>query len=197
MMGINRIFLWAPARSGHNFIGAMLMSWGIKTEDIDSNPNIDTTGGVFTIFVVRDLYNWAASILKMVTDRRGIYEYNNWPLAKRAYTTWISIFLEYKGLTNIVPNKFFIEYERFRDSREYRQQICKQLGGVYNEDLIDIPFPIGRGSSFDGESVKGTKLKTDERYKWWVKHPNKEYRKAYQDFLNLIPDARLIYDKNK
>lgn len=95
--------------------------------------------------------------------------------------SWLTYAKEFNEETNILKDFVHIFYDRFFESKEYRELICSQLGGTYNEDKLNIVPPQGNYSTFDSHDYQNAAQDmTDvlERYKNW-----KEEDKIYLNEL--------------
>lgn len=184
--------MFAPSRSGHNFIRNSIFKWFPENSILIHNHenkhpsdqatrmnNRDEMG----LLVVRDYRNWAASIMKWTLngnlEGRNCYTVDR-GIRPRHVESWWAVAREAYDITNYLHHKVVIEYANFKNSREYRQRICKLLQGEYNEEELHKVPDAGRGSSFDGP------LDTEKRYLWWEQHENKEYREIYKKELKRI-----------
>ena len=163
-----KLALLATSRSGHNFVADMIESWlpDVKIHNLENvlpetlhQHDID---GARRVIVIREFKNFLASSLKALNIKGDTWDVN---IARK-----IKAYRAIKA--EIDEPKYFgfftvIEYDKFVEDQEYRKQICKELGGEYNEDKLGIVPNEGNGSSFDGFMYQGVghKMKTRERYK--------------------------------
>jgi len=199
-------------RSGHNFIKENILSWFdrndvsflnlesyhpatcLKTIEARMNPNQQLLNTV----VVRDLLNWLSSYMKMKLRKPN----NNMAQIDEYIKLWDLITKEAYGETNHLGDKTIIVYEDFKLHKDYRKSICKNLGGKYNEKMLNHVPHNGKFSSFDGQNLqgKGNKMLTEMRYKHFIGTP---YQKMYLDYLRKHSYAVETYlkhmdvDKNK
>lgn len=123
-------------------------------------------------------------VLKPLTEFIDVF-------VKNTIEKWLNIAKEFKGVTNHVPEFVKIYYDQFFTDQAYRQQICSQVGGTYDELELDNVAKAGGGSSFDDKQFDGqaTNMKVLERYKQW------EIRGLDLDnniFLNTIKDHEAL-----
>ena len=193
---MKNIVIIACCRSGHNFVRQMIESWFgrfkiINMEDLQPKdyksrqPDFPADWSLETVnlIVVRDLLNWWASYLKWIpkplTDEKRDLAFKIWTAqAKEAYTG------HYLG------RNILVSYETFCTSRPFRKLICHALWGDYNESMLDVVAPQGNGSSFDGFSRPGSKMKTHLRYRE-IMHTS--LREAYNRGLRENPEAIETY----
>lgn len=167
-----KISVLATVRSGHNFIIQNIRSWfkeDIKVIDIedvtlDNIQFYDTKRSDYKIIVVRSFLNFLASVIKWEINRNGLTEETKSRVVRR-------VLIYNEILEEITSPKHFnadlvIFYDRFCKDQVYRQYICKQLNGEYNENKLNYVSEEGNGSSFDGFSYqgKGSKMKTTDRF---------------------------------
>lgn len=121
------------------------------------------------IIVIRDWYNNYASLLKM-----GELDH----LTESKTTEWKQVWIEQAkealGMTDKLPNKVVILYNKWINNIVYRQKICKQLGLEFT-DIGHNLVPIhGGGSSFDNNvySSNARQMKVLERYKLYENNKN-------------------------
>lgn len=204
----------APPRSGHNFLKLNLCSWlGIewrlhywnyegvspvffhKRYDKESSKyiqtversakrftrRIDTNVQFIKVLSNRDLLDWLASIYKQgerAGGKPGVMDLSSWG----EYTEEIGN-----------PHSEFITftYDSFRDSRRYRQDLCKEIGGEYGEGLLDQIPKAGKGSSFSGTGGKGSDLQTGERYRHYV--DNEIYKENLRSYPQVVDLYRRVF----
>lgn len=193
---LRMINVFAPSRSGHNFVMNMIRDWFIPGQVHVANhenkhPSELATRinnrGETSVLVVRDLKNWIASMLRWTLNRNEAGR-NNWTVMQgirpRHAAAWLEVAREAKGTTHYLHQKIVIDYLKFKNDEDYRRNICKKLDGDYSEDMLNTVSTAGGGSSF-GELP----LDTGDRYLWWEKHENKGYRKVYARELKFFEEA--------
>lgn len=208
---MKNIAILGCCRSGHNFVMEQIKSWNIKAliynfEDVKPeyyakhSKTMVWDGKIFNakyetinIIVVRDLLNWWASYLKWIT-KDGIDSYLcTEEKLQNAFDIWLDIAKEGLNETNYIKNKHLTVFNSFTKSLEVRELICEMLGGVYNENLIDLVVGAGGGSSFDGQKITGSKMKTNTRYKQIL---NTKLNDLYLKMLRKNTESINFYKKH-
>jgi len=223
---MKNIVIIACCRSGHNFVRQMIQSWSpelliINFEDVQpqdyaqaqksiimgtcqidsdfSSHKINWANKTFNIIVFRDLLNWWASYLKWIPKPLSDYKRD------LAFKIWTSQLEEaYTG--KYLNYSLLVGYEIFHSSRSFRLMVCDTLKGEYNEDMLDIVTPQGKGSSFDGLIKKGFEMATDFRYKQIMEsdlrgeyirglRENPDAIEAYKRFLPLTVDQENVCNR--
>ena len=169
---------------------------------------IDFNEKILKVVSSRDYLNWGASYMamqfrnpeKMKTPMRELIRRFS---STGTTNTWLNIAKEFKGFTNYIPDCHRISYEKFKDDKTYRQKICSDIGGEYNEDRLERVTHFGDGSSFDYKDYqfKASEMKTNERYKQMIDLPyfpvyiqmiksNKAALGFYKQFFPLTEDQK-------
>lgn len=190
-------------RGGHNFVKMNLLSWkkmgfvNLESElprayNIHLKRYVPSNQVPVNVLVQRDLLNWLASYFQARINNK-----NKKPIDHRMdefITTWGELTKEFFNETDYVPNKIPIIYDKFKSSKEYRQKICKEFGGKYNELKLNYIPHNGQHSSFDGKRFqnKGNKMQTELRYKQFI---GTQYEANYLDFLRKHPNVVDLYLK--
>ena len=152
------IYHIAPKRSGHAFVGNMIRSWtdAIYKDMENRRPErFQRNKRGIIVLQTRDLLNWFASYY------RASQTYN-----RRMVSIWWAISAEvYRP--HLFPDAVRLIYDRFFVERAYREDICRQIGGTYNEDVLEVVLPNGDGSSFSKTQCDGRAHDLDvlNRYK--------------------------------
>jgi hypothetical protein len=133
----------------------------------------------FIVLQSRDLLNWYASYMR-----------GKWRYRPGAIPSW-----EFITDEMLKPHYFksgyqviHIQYDEFVVSREYRERVCAELGGEYNEDKLNSVPGAGGGSTFDkfGFVGKGSQMQTRTRYKQVSKQ-------VYEELFNNRPTLYNYY----
>ena len=120
-----------------------------------------------------------------ITKEEYIQMQTTFPLAhkdrtEKALNAWLSNAREVKGETNYLPQFTKIYYDEFVVSREYRMKICREIGGTYNENVLNKVAAGGGGSTFDKKFFDGraSQMKVLERWKIWGN--------SHREYLELL-----------
>ena len=161
------ISILATSRSGHHWVGSVIKSW-FTDENVDYLTNTLPTDlknhklGEKRVIVIRDFPNFLASMLKAYLDTHGVE--SSWRIAADRKIEAYDAILDEAAFPKYFKANVVISYSFFTQSRKYRQEICKALGGRYNEEELDVVSE--EGSSFDGHSFEGigNKMTINQRY---------------------------------
>jgi len=111
------------------------------------------------IVVIRDFENWMASCLKMIfRDNKNLDE-----VIKEDYITMYKDHLE-----NYNSDRYYhINYNKWNRDKEYRSQICSDLGLTFTDAAKNQLSIFGGGSSFDSMQYirNAEQMRVEERYK--------------------------------
>lgn len=193
----------ATSRSGHNWIMLMVQSWINDSQPYSYEnklpiefkylPDKRSINGVrfgsgnrnINFVVVRDLLNWYASFVKLRVDDGTVIS-DQYFLNHIGY--WLAIAKEAYFYTNFVESKKIISYDYFRQSKLYRQVICRDSSGSYNEDFLNFVPTNGRSSSFDKRRFNGfgSQMKTSERFRVF------DGENPYSRWLSLLGEDREV-----
>lgn len=166
------------------------------------------------VISTRDLLNWFASLyifgfkgytmgrqLAFKTQDKHLisryylrkYEDNNTLLER--LNAWNGISKEVFNETNYFEDGVKIAYEKFKNEKTYRQNICEQIGGIYNEDNLNKVPRNGAHSTWDNRDFqfKGTEMKTEERYLKMLEH---EEAGNWMKVLSKVPHVLDTYERN-
>jgi hypothetical protein len=145
------------------------------------------------VLVVRGFFNWLASAMLLNLNRSRRNLGIQIPHLSRI---WYGIAQEAAGTSCCIKyQKTTIKYERFKDDRAYRQQLCEQLGGLYSEDRINLVPSSGGGSSFDGMEFadRGSEMDTGGRC---IQMMESEFRDSYVGLIRRQEDIARFYADN-
>ena len=137
------------------------------------------------ILLLRDPFNWAASYMKKSQDPNDV---NIWPGLWKMYAK------EFLGITNYLPGKVSINYNRWFVDQAYRQQISTQLGLAFTDQTLNVVSHHAGGSSFDQTNFDrgAQQMAVAERWKDFSENPS--YVKAFQQHLDIVELAEHIFD---
>lgn len=166
----------APSRSGHFFVQHVLKSWlsttvynaeNLRPRQLRWAPFRSNT---IIVIQTRDLLNWYASVARSILAARVDPSVFRFVLKDKAMI-WMAIT---RAFYDLHPHRQYlgeypvvkIMYDQFVNSKEYRRRVCDQLGGNYNERMLNHVPREGQGSSFDGMEYarRGTRMDTLTRY---------------------------------
>lgn len=100
---------------------------------------------------------------------------------KLGLDSWLLNAKEFNNETSFLKDFIHIYYDEFFESKQYRENICEQLNGTYNEDKLNIIPAPGNYSTFDGIEFQNNGQNMTsvlKRYEKW----NPEH-KIYLDML--------------
>ena len=138
----------------------------------------------YDVLIIRDPFNLIASRFKK--DMVKI-KFNNCNLVD----LWIAYAREYLGETNNLSNqKICINYNRWFQDIDYRQQLAKQLNFTFSDAGINNVKQEGGGSSFDGQLMDGKANQMQTLSRWQHFADNQEY-------LHLVNNEQLRYYSEK
>ena len=180
------------ARSGHNFILQNVLSW-ISGDDIYIHHNLENikpidlmpahlSHGGIKLIIWRDFDDWLASSITKARKIGATRTVEDIPAyLDKIVNAYRAIMQEVKCPQYFNANQV-IHYDEFVESCKYRQEICSNLKGDYNEDDINVIPRNGHYSSFDGNRYQG------EAWKMNVLNRSKDILETpYKDlYLNAI-----------
>jgi len=150
-----------------------------------------------SIIILRDPYNNYASYLKMIQNP-NYGQFFAFPILEY----WKEYAEEVIGNTNFLRNKYFINYNLWAESEEYRRNLVWEMSVIFktkmnfDDSLKDKLSLLGGGSSFDGLEYAKTasKMKVNERYKNYAdnrlyrsKVDTPEFRKLSERIFKFYP----------
>ena len=145
----------------HSKIDAEMYNFEDYNINIFNKINFEHT----KIIVIRDLYNMMASSLKQNIKNYGGGTFNS------RLNKWIG---HAHLVNNMPPNYICINYNKWFELKEYRDEIAKSLGFTNKELEVNKVPHFGKGSSFDKQKKKGSDMDVLKRYKYL---PNKYIKK--------------------
>lgn len=132
----------AASRTGHNWIGNMIKSWCPDVDYYDLENLLPKSAKKFPadkciiVLQTRDMLNWLAS---------------SFELFGKIYPVPFAAFME--GVRKFYSSNYLIDhdvvkvlYDDFFVDQSYRERVCAQLGGVYNEAELQKIVGFGRSS---------------------------------------------------
>ncbi len=139
------------------------------------------------VLILRDPFNLFASLLQSDMIERTNEDRKKYV---ELYKSYGREFLSQHE--NRIPEKIYINYNKWCISREYRIDIAHKLGFETNGDAYKKVGSMGKGSSFDKLSLQGnaTLMKVTER---WKKYENDSfYQEIFKD-EELLDISHKIY----
>jgi len=134
-------------------------------EKLFEHPDLHHDGKT-DILILRDPFNHLASRHKMgcFQTKSSLYSYAD---------LWIILAREFSGKTNLSHNKICINYNKWKDSIEYRKSISEQFGTQFSDEKLNEVAQEGGGSSFDSMQFQGeaTRMDTTQRWKHFLSEP--------------------------
>lgn len=152
----------------------------------------------YNILLVRSPHNHLASILKHPT--MGNYLFKGSKAYEGFFDLWIKYAREALDITNFVPSKIVILFDKFVSSEEYRKKISESMEMEHNDSGINT---IARrvGSSFNGKTYRNDAQKMDISGRWkYLLDPGEEVEwdvdEVRSGILNpeIVAYTRLLFD---
>jgi len=153
------------ARSGHNFVLQNVLSW-IGGKDLYVHHNLESVrpellmpnhlkhGGP-RLLIWRDFDDWLASSIakaKKIGATRNASDIPSY--LEKIISTYKAIMAEVK-CPRYYNADCVIHYDEFVESRSYRESVCSNLNGEYNESELNFVPRNGHYSSFDADRYQG------------------------------------------
>jgi len=193
---------YSASRSGHNFVTSTIKSWfPNEILELNSGENIiiseigenNCKEGI-KVLIIRDFLNWAASYHMMITpmlEKENVHRYNS--AFKNLLRVYKELIEEYVESVHFHPD-VKIYYNKFRDDKEYRKEICEKLGGEYTEIVLEYIPRAGRGSSFDKDRFQGraSQMTTNTRYKEVDKYPE-DFKRILRENIDLFERWKEVF----
>ena len=145
------------------------------------------------ILVIRDIFNFIASRVKSGRELTVKDLTENNACLRNTVELWKIHAREYLGITNYLPQKVSVNFNKWFADVEYRKNLSKMLQ-VDNEILNwNTVSTYGGGSSFDDKNINASKMKVLER---WRLYENLEpYRNLFQNDIELVSLSEKIFGK--
>lgn len=145
------------------------------------------------ILVIRDIFNFIASRVKSGRELtlEDLAE-NNARLAS-TIELWKTYAREYLGITNYLPQKVSVNFNKWFTDCEYRKNLSKMFcvdREILNWNTVST---YGGGSSFDNQNINASQMKVLER---WIEYENIEaYRNLFRNDIELVSLSERIFGK--
>jgi hypothetical protein len=129
----------------------------ISFSDVPARPFFPAPCKFVQILVIRDLFNFMASRLKiMYTRKRGCkIKLTHLFGRKKILKYWIETAKEFLGETKKLKNKIGINFNSFFLNKAYRKNIADKLGLDFTDEGLNEVTKFGGGSSFDSTKYDG------------------------------------------
>lgn len=143
------------------------------------------------LILLRDPYNWVASIMKL--ERMG------GPVAEMRFELSPEIVVNHylemaKAFYCLLDGAFPINYNFWFSSEPYRKSICATLGITKSGGLNDVPFYGGEGSSFDKTLLHGSAQKMKVLDRWVEFKEDEQFLNVFRKFPELIRISRDVFN---
>ncbi len=146
---------------------------------------------VETILIMRDPYNWAASLLKKTRTDGNVKKLGLF-MAERI-ALWKEHAAEALRETDHLKNYLFINYNRWFNDKNYREMIMFSLGlDNYDRGLQEVP-DFGEGSSFDLRGFHGRAQEMNVMNRWQLMQDDPLYMEIMED-PELLRYSKELFD---
>jgi hypothetical protein len=146
---------------------------------------------VFTVYVIRDVYNNLASCTGSTLKRKDFSQAEMTARLHQRCKCWIN-HAENALLYSRIPEgtvsedlMYFIKYPDWRTDEEYRRTVADQLGLEYNEKYLDYIPGHGDGSSFSGLKYQNRAYLMDVNRRYKQMKDNKLYLSLFRNFPEM------------
>lgn len=125
-----------------------------------------------TLLIVRDPYNMTASRIKKLEEHKEQY----WFSVDNEYKNMIKqYFNEYLNNTCFIKNKIIVNFNKWKEYKQYRKNLSKKLGLIFNDRGYCKMMTHGGGSSFEGIVKDTSELQVLDRWKDYIDNPSFRY----------------------
>lgn len=161
---------------------------------LDRNYTIGKSKKQYDVLIVRDIYNWWASVISYAYDSKSKKSTHEHRKESGYYLRWLPLWempaREFEGSTNYLPFELVcISFNEWIKHRSYRRMIAKKFGLPYSERFIN--FPAKQSSHVtDGINAKN-RLGVLSRYK----QIKKEDYGFYWNNIEKYPKLLYLSDK--
>ena len=128
------------------------------------------------LLVLRDAFNFFASIRKVRDDRSGLFideRLGNWVRLWKAYAR------EFKSDSAMLPEKVTVSFNAWVSDREYRKALASKLGLEFTD--AGRERVVAWGSSFDGKRFDGEASQMQVLKRWQGMAEDPLYRSLFRD----------------
>ena len=119
----------------------------VSYEDVNLDYVLPVTTGYKNIVIIRDIPNLFASRYKKSIGYEQPWDFGAMRIDEHSVDIWKN-----HALTGLNGDAILIQFEKWLDSKEYRDKIAA-LFGCDNYDITDTITEFGEGSSFSGQNV--------------------------------------------
>lgn len=137
------------------------------------------------IVIVRDFRNWAASYIKM-QEKENIPRICIHEIDIRKYEGYLSYAETGKGCGERKFCPYVISYNKWCVDKNYRKQICTDLGLQFTDCGFDRVPVNGGGSSFDGMDYKGHGSDMNTLERWKEMKDRQDYNFVLMTYATLV-----------
>jgi hypothetical protein len=103
------------------------------------------------MLIIRDPFNCMASRLKMIATRGALGGATN---PNRIIENWKAMAREALALVEAPdPGRAVVSYNHWATDEHYRRELCRRLGGRFDDQTMSRISEFGGGSSFDGREL--------------------------------------------
>jgi len=103
---------------------------------------------------------------------------------------------EILGVTNFIPNKYFINYNSWHESKQYRQKIALDLGLHFTDfGFLIVPWMGGPGgsSSFTRKEFDGRANEMEVLTRWKTYANNDNFKRLFKQNMHLVEMSNEIF----
>lgn len=124
------------------------------------------------ILILRDPYNFIASCLQRLVNPPDPGARDVGEQLPERMKIWKEHASQIVNGDRVEQDFYFINYNEWFSSVNYRQEICNDLGLTFTDRGVNKVMNFGEGSSFDRRAYDGSaqKMSVLERYKKWQNH---------------------------
>lgn len=157
----------------------------LKRYNVDFDNKKEVFGKIeneYNVIVLRDLLNGCAS-----------WYAQHGEVPQHIILFWYNRIREITLKTDYIPNKHFINYNKWFSYQSYRRQICADLGLNFTDIAINIIPKFGNGSSFTKMKFNGSAQIMDVHNRWKKYLSDKNFVKIMKQYSHLIPFSEMIF----
>ncbi|MEK9182045.1 MAG: hypothetical protein AAB781_00440 [Patescibacteria group bacterium] len=145
------------------------------------------------ILVIRDIFNFIASRIKSGRELTLKDLTENSARLTSTIELWKTYAREYLGITDYLPQKISVNFNKWFVDDEYRKNLSKMLSVDRDISNWNTVSTYGGGSSFDNQNTNASQMKVLER---WRMYENMEaYRNLFLNDKELVSLSERIFGK--